>query len=180
MTQSEEEFVGQPIDDVPKRTPDEDCNARRSEDGTFVGYCSATAGKGTDHVGEGRCSHHGGKAPRGTDAPNYKHGAYSDHLRSDLTPAEQEAFEDLVASFEDPDETLDAIRELAAEVLLKYKRSADDRFLREFRQLADTFNLAPNADQLEVDADVDTNAGLDDETEVALREALRSRREDDT
>ena len=63
---------------------------------------------------------------------------------------------------------------------MKYKRSADDRFLREFRQLADTFNLAPNADQLEVDADVDTNAGLDDETEVALREALRSRREDDT
>jgi hypothetical protein len=123
---------------------------------------------------------HGGAANnRGSNNGNYKHGAYSDHLRSDLTPAEQEAYEDLVGSFDDPDKTLDAIRELAAEVLLKYKRSADDRFLREFRQLADTFNLAPNADQLEVDADVDTNAGLDDETEVALREALRSRREDD-
>lgn len=130
--------------------------------------------------GSNRCRMHGGAANnRGSNNGNYKHGAYSDHLRSDLTPAEQEAYEDLVGSFDDPDKTLDAIRELAAEVLLKYKRSADDRFLREFRQLADTFNLAPNADQLEVDADVDTNAGLDDETEVALREALRSRREDD-
>jgi uncharacterized protein Yka (UPF0111/DUF47 family) len=124
---------------------------------------------------------HGGAANnRGSNNGNYQNGAYSDYLRSDLTPAERDAYEDLLESFENPDQTLDAIRELAAEVLLKYKRTGDDRFLREFRQLADTFNLAPNADQLEVDADVDTNAGLDDETEVALREALRSRREDDT
>jgi uncharacterized protein Yka (UPF0111/DUF47 family) len=124
---------------------------------------------------------HGGAANnRGSNNGNYQDGGYSKYFRADLTPVERNAYEDLLDSFEDPDETLDAIRELAAEVLLKYKRTGDDRFLREFRQLADTFNLAPNADQLEVDADVDTNAGLDDETKVALREALRSRREDDT
>lgn len=123
---------------------------------------------------------HGGTQPTGRDSPNFKHGAYSKQLRADLTDAEQEAYGDLVAAFEDPEETLDAIRELAAEVLLKYKRSADQRFLREFRQLADTFNLAPNADQVELDADVDTNSGLDEETEVALREALRSRRGDNS
>ena len=139
------------------------------------GYCTQYPVDGAE-----RCRMHGGTQPTGADSPNYKHGAYSKHLRSDLTEAEREAYGDLVEAFEDPDQTLDAIRELAAEVLLKYKRSADERFLREFRQLADTFNLAPNADQVELDADVDTNGGLDEETEVALRETLRSRRGEDT
>lgn len=180
MSQSESDLIGDPIEDVPQREPGEHCNARKSSGGTFQGYCGAVSGKGTDHLGDGRCSHHGGNSPRGKDSPNYKHGAYSEHMQSDLTADEKAAYEELVGALEDPDEALSTIRELAAEALLKYKRSADQRFLREFRQLADTFNLAPNADQLEVDADVDTDRGLDEETEVALREALRSRRGDDT
>lgn len=35
-----------------------------------AGICQNPAGKGTDHVGEGRCKFHGGASPR-------KHGAYS-------------------------------------------------------------------------------------------------------
>jgi hypothetical protein len=33
---------------------------------------------------------------------------------------------------------------------MKYKRSADDRFLREARQWFDKFNLMPSAEQLEL------------------------------
>lgn len=111
--------------------------------------CGHPAGWGTDR-NEGPCKFHGGAADnRGEKNGNYKHGAYSKHLKSDLTDAELEAYDELVGALQDPDEALDAIRELAAEALLKYKRSADQRFLREFRQLADTFNLAPNEDTIE-------------------------------
>lgn len=151
--------------------PEPDRCGAKCRDG---GYCTQYPVQGGE-----RCRMHGGTQPTGTDSPNYKHGAYSKHLRSDLTDSERAAYEDLVDALEDPESTLDAIRELAAEALLKYKRSADERFLREFRQLADTFNLAPNADQVELEADVDSTAGLDEETEVALREALRSRRGED-
>ena len=46
--------------DLPKKDPDENCNARKS-DGS--GYCSHTAGWGTDHTGHGRCKYHGGSTP---------------------------------------------------------------------------------------------------------------------
>ncbi|MDS0280287.1 hypothetical protein NDI85_21110 [Halomicroarcula sp. S1AR25-4] len=70
MDQTEDDLVGHPIDDVPKRQPGDDCNARRTDDGRFVGYCNRTAGWGTDGDG-GRCSTHGGSddsgAPEGND-----------------------------------------------------------------------------------------------------------------
>mgnify|MGYP000061893048 CR=1 FL=1 len=112
------------------------------------GYCENYPVQGAE-----RCRMHGGTQPTGADSPNFEHGAYSDHMQSDLTESEREAYEELVDALEDPDQALDAIRELAAEALLKYKRSADQRFLREFRQLADTFNLAPNEDVHELTGD---------------------------
>ena len=136
------------------------------------GYCTQYPVDGSE-----RCRMHGGTQPTGVDSPNFEHGAYSKHMRSDLTEAEKEAFDELTESLEDPEQTLDAIRELAAEALLKYKRSADQRFLREFRQLADTFNLAPNQDRLEVEADVETEHSLDDETRDVVRDVLAARRE---
>jgi len=65
MNVNEDELVGEPLDQLPEQDPaDEACMARRSEkrDGelVFLGYCGAWPGKGTDHVGEGRCSRHGG------------------------------------------------------------------------------------------------------------------------
>lgn len=112
------------------------------------GYCTQYPVQGMD-----RCRMHGGTQPTGQDSPNFEHGAYSDHMKLDLTESEREAFDELVESLEDPEKTLDAIRQLAAEALLKYKRSADQRFLREFRQLADTFNMAPNEDSVEITGD---------------------------
>jgi len=76
----EQDLIGEPLEEVPQRDPGEDCNARKSSGGTFRGYCGATAGKGTDHVGEGRCSHHGGSSD-GAPEDNTNavtHGAYAD------------------------------------------------------------------------------------------------------
>ena len=80
---NEEELIGEPIENVPQREPGGDCNARRSADGKFKGYCGNPAGKGTEHLGDGRCSHHGGSSPRGEDSPHFKHGLFSDYLSDD-------------------------------------------------------------------------------------------------
>lgn len=113
--------------------------------------CGLPAGWGTDHVGEGPCKLHGGAADnRGKKNGNYKHGAFSKYIRDDLTESEETALDEMTEAFDDPETALEVIREQAAEAWLKYKRSGDHRFLREYRQLASEFNLAPNEDQLEV------------------------------
>lgn len=68
MEQSEDDLVGEPIDEVPQREPGEECNARRNDRGRFVGYCNRTSGWGTDQD-YGRCRTHGqnGGAPEDND-----------------------------------------------------------------------------------------------------------------
>lgn len=91
------------------------CNAKRTEDvkdsdthneydetrTVFQGYCRNKAGKGTDHVGEGRCKHHGGKA----GAPKHNqngatHAATADphHYAESLPTEEREFVEDATAT----------------------------------------------------------------------------------
>lgn len=144
----EEALLNRPLEEVPTHPPTAtDCMARRTSDGVFVGYCRAWPGRGTDHVGEGRCKHHGGAAANaGRENGNYRSGAYSAHFRADLTPAELEAAADLVAQLEVPTPEAAEIPEIVAEALLKYKRSDDVRFLREARQWLAEFNLVPNPD----------------------------------
>lgn len=89
----ESEFIGRPLDEAPTRDPTEqDCMGKkkqkregevvRDDDGNalFGGYCRSWPGKGTDHVGRGRCKHHAGSTPTGEDHPGFKHGLFSDHL----------------------------------------------------------------------------------------------------
>ncbi|GGM64374.1 hypothetical protein J2752_000442 [Halarchaeum rubridurum] len=134
-----------------------------------VDFCMLTAGHGTTdpkRTGEPgvACKHHGGNAPKGRANGNYQTGAFSEHLQSDLSDREREAFGGLVEAFGDQDRAQDAVRELAAEALIKYKRSGDHRFLREARQLLSEFNIADATDHLEVD-------GVDDLLMQDLREA---------
>ncbi len=99
---------------------------------------------------------HGGTQPTGSDSPNFEHGAYSKHFKSDLSDREQEAFGDLVDALKDEERTQDVFRETAAELFLKYKRSGDPRFLREARQLLSEFNVVDATDHREVEFDVTT------------------------
>jgi len=102
---------------------------------------------------------HGGTASEknaGKKNGNYKTGAYSEHFKSDLSDREQDAFGDLVDALEDEERTQTVLRETAAELILKYKRSGDPRFLREARQLLSEFNVVDATDHREVEFDVST------------------------
>lgn len=136
-------------------------------------FCLLRAGWGVDDTSEGRCKHHLGAVDlRGENNPNYKHGAYSEFLRRDLTDGEADALEGMVEAFADPERAIDLIKDQAAEAYIKYKRSGDERFLREYRQLVDTFNLAPNEQRLAVDADVTQEKTLSEEDKHQLAEML--------
>lgn len=106
MDINEEEYIGKPLKDAPKLEPtDTDCMSRKKlkrdgkvvkdDDGNtiFGGYCKCWPGKGTDHVGEGRCGIHRG-GPSGPANGNWKHGLNSTVLRSE-DAAMLEAIEDL-------------------------------------------------------------------------------------
>lgn len=161
MDVQEDEYIGDPLSEVPKQQPtSENCMGKRWEkrDGgtVFVGYCRSWPGRGTDHVGEGRCTNHGGhnSGENGQGAPEENdnrttHGAFKEHFASDLTPAERDAIDDLVDHLTDINDERAIAAEVAAEALIKYKRSADSRFLREARQWFSEFNLIPNEDVFE-------------------------------
>jgi hypothetical protein len=116
--------------------------------------CGLPAGWGTD-FDSGKCRHCRGTSPdgkshEGSNNPGYEHGAFSDHFRSDLTDAEERALEAMTDHLESIDDERTIAAEIAAEALLKYKRSADSRFLREARQWIGDFNLLPNEEELQV------------------------------
>lgn len=107
----DDELAEQPLEAVPQREPSGTrCNGRKKlkrngevvrdeEDRVlFGGYCGNWPGKGTDHVGSGRCSLHGGASPRGMDSPNAVHG-----LRSDYLSEEDREIYDAVAEQENAD-----------------------------------------------------------------------------
>lgn len=125
----------------------------------------------------GKCYSHGGKSLKGAEHPNYKHGAFSKHIRESLTEAEQEAVDDLLADLEDPEQATSIVHELIGDAYVKWDRSGDVRFLREIRQLLSEFNVAPSVEQLEVSAQVESEHSLDDETREVVREVLSRRRE---
>lgn len=110
------------------------------------GYCENYPKGDSD-----RCRMHGadGGAPDGDGNGRYDHGAFSEHFRSDLTVAETAALEALVDHLQSINDERTLAAEVAAEALLKYKRSADSRFLREARQWFSEFNLLPNEDVFE-------------------------------
>jgi hypothetical protein len=101
----EYDYVPPPEVDVGKRPPGKYCMARRKnpEEGEVL-YCTNVAGKGTDHVGAGRCKYHGGATP-------VKHGMYSSVTRySGIGGPIGELYEKYTNSDTDP---LDMTPELA-------------------------------------------------------------------
>lgn len=63
---------------LPPKEPDEYCNGRNKP---HTKYCRKPAGWGTDHVGEGRCTLHGGSSLKGKDHPNYIDGRHSKYTK---------------------------------------------------------------------------------------------------
>jgi len=109
MDVDEEQCLGEALGDVPEQPADYYCNARKSDDGAFAGYCGARAGKGTDHVGEGRCSNHGGNAGAPEDNTNAVTHAlyvetnrfYQEVIGEELQKLCIEIFEDYLEQYQD-------------------------------------------------------------------------------
>lgn len=107
--EQEDELIGCETDEVPTIEADEKCRARRTQrddEGVyrFQGYCRARAGKGTDHLGSGRCKWHGGCSP---GAPSGHQRAATHCLDADpwnyyqsLDPEEREYIDDLARTIE--------------------------------------------------------------------------------
>lgn len=190
MEQSEQELVGHPLDEVPQRDPDEDCNARRDDDGRFLGYCNRTSGWGTESD-QGRCRTHGGDggAPEGNKnaegndggaAPEgnenaLTHGAYAEHAKKPLIEGEKEAMEEAEQKLENPSNAKEIARTAATYCLMMGHRSQDPRWFRRFEGICDKFAIAPEEvvhAEVEVDGEVDHNHShdhdLDDNTKDVL------------
>jgi len=148
-----EAYVGRPLDEVPEISPGQHCNSRRwdrceeEDEVVFAGYCQNRAGKGTNHVGEGRCKFHGGAADNtGESNGNYSHGAYTDKWADDPSRDPHEIVDELASKHsESPDEIA---RHIAAQLLLQMHRSHDPRFLARWEQYASEFLLAPDMDRI--------------------------------
>lgn len=116
--------------------------------------CGHPEGWGTDKE-EGPCKFHGGastgpKTEEGKAVSSQNavtHGAFREHFRSDLTDDEVDAIDDLVGHLREITDERAIPAEVAAEALMKYKRSADSRFLREARQWLAEFNIIDNVDE---------------------------------
>lgn len=151
MSDDESDPVGKPIDEVPKREPDGDCNGKRwekrADETVFVGYCDLDEAWGRD-ADTGRCSYHhngdhgAGGAPEGNDNA-VTTGAFRDHFTSHLTDAEMEAFNEARELLEDPSGAQEIARTAATICLLQFDRGGDERFMRRFESLCDKFGIAP-------------------------------------
>jgi len=165
MDVNEDQLIGEPSEAVPKQGPTDDaCMGKRVEkqedgDTIFVGYCRAWPGKGTGHVGEGRCSRHGGGAgaPEGNDnatgnggggAPEENdnavtHAAFRENFTDTLTESGEQLVEQAEELLNDPLDAQQVGRTAAGLALEKFRRTGSERFLRRFESICDTFGLAP-------------------------------------
>lgn len=168
MDHQPDDLVGEPVDDVPEREPDEYCNARRTRGGTFIGYCQRTSGWGTERD-SGRCSSHGGSGGSSDEHEGNDwaatHGAYSDSFVQDfLTEEEIERVRQAEDLLEEPESAQALARTVAGITLEQFRRTGDERFLRRYESISDTFGIAPD-DELTVN-----HEGLEDAFMSNLRD----------
>lgn len=125
--------------------------------------CGRAAGWGTPND-SGRCRRHLGTSPDGSshDGNDWasKHGAYSEKFVTDfLTDQEQSMLDDVQEVLETPEGAQANARMVAAIAQLQFRRTGDERFLRRYESICDTFGIAP-ADELEISGDVDLNSEI--------------------
>ena len=136
----------------------------------FKGYCQAQAGKGTDHFGEGRCTHHGGETETpGAPASNQnaaKHQITADphHYTENLSPEREQAIQ------QDTDVILDRIRK-------NHGREPDALDVKLARRVAIKLDMVAKASKYVEDVSglvqVITREGGSHEEKAALLEEIR-------
>lgn len=116
--------------------------------------CGQPAGYGTDFQ-EGKCKHHRGTNADGSSHEDNNwaatHGAYSaSFVRDFLTDDEIERVEQAQEILETPEGAQATARLAAGIALEQFRRTSDERFLRRYESICDTFGIAP-ADELDVE-----------------------------
>ena len=151
---------------------------------------------GSSHEGNDNAAGNNGGAPEG-NTNNVKHDAFREQFNSHLTAGEQKAFDDACEQLETPEGAQDIARIAAANCLLQFKRTGDERFLRRFEGLCEKFNIAPaeetthnhrHAHQHEHDTGlnerqrsaIDSITGGPEEIEVEAVESADASQTDDT
>ncbi len=145
-----------------------------------VDYCLQRAGWGTDRE-VGPCRDHPFEGSQvGKSNPNFKHGAFSELFRSDLSERERAAFDEALDAVDDPEEIKEVLATVAIEHILKGKRSGDPRLTREGRQLLAEFNIVKSPEQVEVEhsGSVDTELSVPDHVAEAIASNAESNLED--
>lgn len=118
-------------------------------------YCLLAAGWGTDRQ-EGPCSKHPVTGEQwGKSNPNYKHGAFSQYVRSNLSERQEAALDHALDAVDDPEEIKSVLAEIAFDHILQGQKMEEPRLTREGRQLLAEFNIVDAADQVEVSGSID-------------------------
>lgn len=126
--------------------------------------CGRAAGWGTDYE-TGKCRNHRGTSPDGTshEGNNWaaKHGAWSESFMSGfLTEKERNRVRDAMEVLDTPEGAQAQAKVAAVIALEQFRRTGDDRFLRRYESICDTFGIAP-ADELELSGELEHSGALD-------------------
>lgn len=133
----------------------ETCGATTSDGGE----CELPAGWGATGDSD-RCKYHGGASP-GNPAPEgndyaAKAGAWAeDFYEGFLTEAEKERVEKSADILGDEAGAQEIARHAASVCLEQFRRTGDERFMRRYESLCDTFGLAP-ADEMGLSGELST------------------------
>jgi len=135
--------------------------------------CELKAGWGTDHVGVGACKLHGG-ATENAGAPEGNNNAVSvkawaeDFYEEFLTDAEQERVMKSAEILGENATAKEQAQHAASVCLEQFRRTGDERFLRRYESICDTFNIAPD-EEISVDGEVtvDHELSADDKEQLA-------------
>lgn len=146
-----------------------------------VEYCLQSAGWGCDRS-VGPCKNHPVSGEQwGESNPNFKHGKTSAYFKSKLSDRQKDVFDEWVDTLDDPEEAVNLLGVVGMNLALRGESANDPALVREGRQLLSEFNVVPNADAVEMTAEVEqtTEHQLgDDERELAL-ETIRQLQERD-
>lgn len=125
------------------------------------GYCEAHP------MDNGRCFHHGGQhenggAPEGNDNAVTVAAWAEDFYEDFLTQAEQERVKKSAKILGDEAGAQEIGQHAASVCLEQFRRTGDERFMRRYESICDTFNLAPDDElDLGVDPEGDLNLTID-------------------
>ena len=120
--------------------------------------CGHPAGWGTDND-EGPCKFHGG-ATEGAGAPEgntnaVDTGAWAeDFYEGFLTEAEKKRVRKSAEALGDTQSAQEIAQHAASVCLEQFRRTGDERFMRRYESICDTFAIAP-ADEVNVDGELD-------------------------